>query len=71
MSLAAQLATLKADIKAAFLVAKTETDPSNFDAAMTTLANSIGDAINTYTTNAAISGVDAPAGNTHNALILS
>ncbi len=36
--------TYAASIKSALLAAKDEGDPSNFDAAMTTLANAIADA---------------------------
>lgn len=43
-----ELTDLQAAIKAAFLGAKAEEDPSNFDAAMTDLSDAIGVAIDTF-----------------------
>ena len=56
-------ATYKASIKAAFLAAKAETDPTNFDAAMETLAGEFADALEAAiaqleATTAAVLGAD-------------
>lgn len=63
--MAADLTTLKASIKAAFVAAKDETDPGNQDQALTDLADAIATAIDTYAKTLTATGTDAPTGDTH------